>query len=216
MQRRRSSAHTFEDRIAAEKARLEAQIAKLKPGPQMDGLLKKISQLETAAQHKRVADLAGASTAKISLEEGRLSRRPLYLETFRRPSEARRVSSREVVAEPRGMFPLSDMNKIPTCTVLPRWRWSMDQNEDPRELERKIEQASRIASRINDPTTLERLREFVEELKRRLRQRLAARRAKEETRTRARQLWEQHGRPSDRDLEFWLQAEVEISERKPE
>ena len=49
MQRRRSSAHTFEDRIAAEKAKLEAQIAKLKPGPQMDGLLKKISQLETAA-----------------------------------------------------------------------------------------------------------------------------------------------------------------------
>src|SRR5882672_3880839 len=49
MQRRRSSAHTFEDRIAAEKACLEAQLAKLKPGPQMDGLLKKISQLETAA-----------------------------------------------------------------------------------------------------------------------------------------------------------------------
>ena len=49
MQRRRSSAHTFEDRIAAEKARLEAQVAKLKPGPQKDGLLKKISQLETAA-----------------------------------------------------------------------------------------------------------------------------------------------------------------------
>jgi hypothetical protein len=92
----------------------------------------------------------------------------------------------------------------------------MDQNEDPRELERKIEQASRIASRINDPTTLERLRGFVEELKRRLRQRLAARRAKEETRTRARQLWEQNGRPSDRDLEFWLQAEAEISERKRE
>ena len=92
----------------------------------------------------------------------------------------------------------------------------MDQNEDPCELERKIEQASRIASRINDPTTLERLRGFVEELKRRLRQRLAARRAKEETRTRARQLWEQNGRPSDRDLEFWLQAEAEIGERKRE
>ena len=92
----------------------------------------------------------------------------------------------------------------------------MDQNEDPRELERKIEQASRIASRINDPTTLERLRGFVEELKRRLRQRLAARRAKEETRTRARQLWEQNGRPSDRDLEFWLQAEAEIGGRARE
>ena len=41
MQRRRSVPHTFEDRIAAEKARLEAQVAKLKPGPQKDGLLKR-------------------------------------------------------------------------------------------------------------------------------------------------------------------------------
>jgi hypothetical protein len=49
MQRRRSVSHTFEDRIAAEKARLEAQAAKLKPGPQKDRLIEKISQLETAA-----------------------------------------------------------------------------------------------------------------------------------------------------------------------
>ena len=49
MQRRRSISHTFEDRIAAEKARLEAQVAKLKPGPHKDGLLRKISQLDTAS-----------------------------------------------------------------------------------------------------------------------------------------------------------------------
>ena len=49
MQRRRSAPHTFEDRIAAEKAKLEAQVAKLKPGPQMDGLREKIRQLETAS-----------------------------------------------------------------------------------------------------------------------------------------------------------------------
>jgi hypothetical protein len=49
MQRRRSAPHTFEENIAAEKAKLEAQIAKLNPGPQMDALLKKIRQLETAA-----------------------------------------------------------------------------------------------------------------------------------------------------------------------
>ena len=49
MQRRRSVPHTFEDRIAAEKAKLEAQIAQLRPGPQMDGILKKIRQLETAS-----------------------------------------------------------------------------------------------------------------------------------------------------------------------
>ena len=50
MQRRRRSApHTFEENIAAEKAKLEAQIAELKPGAQMDALRKKIRQLETAS-----------------------------------------------------------------------------------------------------------------------------------------------------------------------
>jgi hypothetical protein len=49
MQRRRSVPHTFEENIAAEKAKLETQIAKLKPGPQRDELLKKIRQLETAS-----------------------------------------------------------------------------------------------------------------------------------------------------------------------
>jgi hypothetical protein len=49
MQRRRSVPHTFEENIAAEKAKLEAQIAQLKPGPQRDGLLKKIRQLDTAS-----------------------------------------------------------------------------------------------------------------------------------------------------------------------
>jgi hypothetical protein len=49
MQRRRSVPHTFEENIAAEKAKLEALIAKLKHGPQRDQLLKKIRQLETAS-----------------------------------------------------------------------------------------------------------------------------------------------------------------------
>ena len=43
--RRRSTPHTFEENIAAEKAKLEAQIATLKPGTQMDALRKKIRQL---------------------------------------------------------------------------------------------------------------------------------------------------------------------------
>jgi hypothetical protein len=46
MPRGQSTPHTFE---AAEKTRLEAQVAKLPPGPQKDGLLKKLSQLETAS-----------------------------------------------------------------------------------------------------------------------------------------------------------------------
>ncbi|MEH2557571.1 hypothetical protein V1286_005100 [Bradyrhizobium algeriense] len=89
----------------------------------------------------------------------------------------------------------------------------MDDAEDPLELERKIAQASRISSRITDQTTYERLRAWVEELRQRLGQRLAARRMREEIRARAHELWEQNGRPSARDLEFWLQAESEISER---
>ena len=50
MMRRRSVPLTFEGRIAAEKARLEAEAADLRPGPQKDELLKKIRQLETASR----------------------------------------------------------------------------------------------------------------------------------------------------------------------
>ena len=89
----------------------------------------------------------------------------------------------------------------------------MDQlDEDPRDLERKIEQASRIASRVTDQTTYQRLTAWVEELRQRLQKRLAARRSREAIRTRAHELWEQHGRPTGRDEEFWLQAEAELRE----
>jgi hypothetical protein len=90
----------------------------------------------------------------------------------------------------------------------------MDQNEDPRELELKIEKATRIAARIGDPTTVERLRTWVEELGQKLRRRREARRSKHEITDRAREIWEQNGRPEGRDLEFWLQAEAEIRERQ--
>jgi hypothetical protein len=91
----------------------------------------------------------------------------------------------------------------------------MDQSKDPRELERKIEQATRIASAINDQTTVERLRAWIQDLHK-LRQRLEARRTKQAIISRAREIWEQNGCPADRDLEFWLQAESEISERHRE
>jgi len=90
----------------------------------------------------------------------------------------------------------------------------MDQNEEPGDLERKIQQATRIASRINDPTTVERLSAWIQDLRQRLQQRLEARRIKQQISARAREIWEQNGRPADRDLEFWLQAESEISERR--
>ncbi len=49
MQRLRSSPHTFEGQIAAEKARLEAKAAELPHGAEKEQLLRKIRQLNTAA-----------------------------------------------------------------------------------------------------------------------------------------------------------------------
>src|SRR3954454_2678490 len=86
----------------------------------------------------------------------------------------------------------------------------MDHNEDAREIEREIERAKRLASSVYDQTTYQRLKAFVEELKQRLQQRLAARRSKEAIRARAHELWKQHGCPTGRDVEFWLQAEREL------
>ncbi len=62
MQRRRSPAHTFEDNIAAEKAKLEAQLIGLKPGRQMDALRKKIRQLETASHMSEWLSSPGLQT----------------------------------------------------------------------------------------------------------------------------------------------------------
>ena len=63
MQRRRSVPHTFEENIAAEKAKLEAQITQLKPGPQMDAVLKQIRQLETASHMSEWLSSTGLQAA---------------------------------------------------------------------------------------------------------------------------------------------------------
>ena len=49
MQRRRSANHTFEENIAAEKARCEQQLAGVPHGPERDALVRKIRQLNTAS-----------------------------------------------------------------------------------------------------------------------------------------------------------------------
>ena len=49
MQRRRSQPHSFESQIAAEKIRLQEQLAVTAHGPQRDVLVKKIRQLDTAS-----------------------------------------------------------------------------------------------------------------------------------------------------------------------
>ncbi|WP_284275672.1 hypothetical protein [Bradyrhizobium iriomotense] len=47
--RRRSSPHTFEDGLAAGKARLEQRAAKLKPGREQEDHLSRMHRLDTAA-----------------------------------------------------------------------------------------------------------------------------------------------------------------------
>jgi hypothetical protein len=49
MPRHRSTPHTFEQKIAEAKDRFLTQASKLAPGPQLDEIQQKLSQLETAA-----------------------------------------------------------------------------------------------------------------------------------------------------------------------
>jgi hypothetical protein len=76
MRPRRSVPHTFEENLAAEKAKLEAQVAKLKPGPQKDALLKKIRQLDSAAHISEWLSSPGLQ-----------SQRPVYLTRGHEPQD---------------------------------------------------------------------------------------------------------------------------------
>ena len=68
MERRRSVPHTFEENIAAEKARLEAQVAQLKPGPELDALRRKIRQLDTAAHLSDWLSSPGLRSSELGCE----------------------------------------------------------------------------------------------------------------------------------------------------
>ena len=48
MQRRRSTPHTFDQRLSAEKARVEAELRKENPGPRRDQLKRKLRQIDVA------------------------------------------------------------------------------------------------------------------------------------------------------------------------
>jgi Protein of unknown function (DUF2934) len=82
--------------------------------------------------------------------------------------------------------------------------------EEQKKLEHQLELATRATAYISDETTVRRLKKYAEELKQKLFQ--MVRRPK--VRARAYELWEQAGRPHDRDLEFWLEAERQIKERE--
>jgi hypothetical protein len=79
-------------------------------------------------------------------------------------------------------------------------------------LEQQLEQAKRLASAVADPTTIQRIGAFISDLRQSLERWRARRRSKDDIRARARQLWEQAGRPQGRDEEFWFQAERELNE----
>jgi Protein of unknown function (DUF2934) len=63
---------------------------------------------------------------------------------------------------------------------------------------------------IDDEETVQRVLELSAKLKRRAR--AIAKPTERRIRRRAKELWEQAGRPAGRDLEFWLQAEQEFRE----
>ena len=63
MQRRRSAPHTFEENIAAEKAKLEAQISQVKPGPELDALAGK-SAVRYRCALRRLAFVTRLATTK--------------------------------------------------------------------------------------------------------------------------------------------------------
>jgi hypothetical protein len=51
--RRRSKPHTFDDRLNEEKARLEARLEAIEPGPQRELLELKVRQIENALHMDR-------------------------------------------------------------------------------------------------------------------------------------------------------------------
>jgi hypothetical protein len=82
------------------------------------------------------------------------------------------------------------------------------------ELERKLAQTRRLAHVSLDPVTEQRLTGLIIELSERI-GRIADRKGRitrDQVRSRAFDLWEQHGRPVGRDKEFWLRAERDLIE----
>lgn len=84
--------------------------------------------------------------------------------------------------------------------------------DEQQKIEHQIELATRAASLVKDETTIQRFRSFAEEMSRKLLRMM--RRGK--VRARAYELWEQAGRPADRDLDFWLEAERQIEDEHDE
>lgn len=81
-------------------------------------------------------------------------------------------------------------------------------DSEKEKLEHQIELATRAASYVKDETTVQRLLRFADELKTKLLRSSQHRRIT----ARAEELWQQAGRPSGRDLDFWLEAEKQVND----
>jgi hypothetical protein len=82
--------------------------------------------------------------------------------------------------------------------------------EDPKTLQHQLDLATRAAAATRDETTAGRFRRFADELRLRL---FTSSRHRQIT-ARAFELWDQAGRPTGRDLDFWLAAEREITTQR--
>jgi hypothetical protein len=82
----------------------------------------------------------------------------------------------------------------------------MDEKE---KIEHQVELATRVAGILKDESTVQRLRNFADELRQKLRRMMR----RPQVSARAYELWEEAGRPSGRDVDFWLEAERQVRER---
>jgi Protein of unknown function (DUF2934) len=76
----------------------------------------------------------------------------------------------------------------------------------------KANKYRKLARWIGDRETVQRILALAEELIERAR--ALAKPTEEKIRKRAREIWEDNGRPIGRDEEFWLQAERELQEEE--
>ncbi len=84
--------------------------------------------------------------------------------------------------------------------------------DEQKKIEHQIELATRAAALVKDETTGHRFKSFAEELKRKLRRMMR----RGQVRARAYELWERAGRPTGRELEFWLEAEAQLEAEREE
>jgi hypothetical protein len=86
----------------------------------------------------------------------------------------------------------------------------VDQRQIVANLVAKANKYRELARWISDLETVRRILALTHELKQSARS--LAKANEHQIRTRAREIWEEHGRPAGRDEEFWFQAEREFRE----